>query len=56
MKKLVVVFLVLFSINTFSQKFEGLAETPPLGWNSWNTFATDINEELVKNERNQFIS
>lgn len=22
--------------------------TPPMGWNSWNTFATDINEDLVK--------
>jgi len=55
MKKLVVVFLVLFSINTFSQKFEGLAETPTLGWNSWNTFATDINEELVKGIADKFI-
>ncbi len=55
MKKLVVVFLVLVSINTFSQKFEGLAETPPLGWNSWNTFATDINEELVKGIADKFI-
>ncbi|EDY81622.1 Melibiase subfamily [Verrucomicrobiia bacterium DG1235] len=30
-----------------AQKFEGLAETPPMGWNSWNTFATNINEELI---------
>src|SRR5690606_21245090 len=30
-----------------AQKFEGLAQTPPMGWNSWNTFATDINEELI---------
>lgn len=29
-------------------KFEGLAMTPPMGWNSWNTFATDIDENLVK--------
>ena len=21
--------------------------TPPLGWNSWNTFGEDINEEVV---------
>jgi alpha-galactosidase len=55
MKKLVVVFVVFFSINTFSQNFEGLAETPPLGWNSWNTFATDINEELVKGIADKFI-
>lgn len=31
-----------------AQKFEGLAQTPPMGWNTWNTFAGDINEALVK--------
>lgn len=25
-----------------------LAFTPPMGWNSWNTFTSDINEELIK--------
>lgn len=29
-------------------KFEGLAMTPPMGWNSWNTFATDIDENLIR--------
>ena len=24
-----------------------LAKTPPMGWNSWNTFAKDVNEEIV---------
>ncbi|MGN1422531.1 MAG: glycoside hydrolase family 27 protein, partial [Oscillospiraceae bacterium] len=27
-------------------KFLGL--TPPMGWNSWNTFTWQINEELIK--------
>jgi alpha-galactosidase len=31
-----------------AQKFEGLAQTPPMGWNSWNTFQTNISEDLVK--------
>ena len=22
--------------------------TPPMGWNSWNTFTWEINEELIK--------
>jgi len=30
-----------------AQKFENLAMTPPMGWNSWNTFAVHINERLV---------
>ena len=29
-------------------KWEGLAETPQMGWNSWNKFATDIHEDLIK--------
>ena len=29
-------------------KWEGLALTPQMGWNSWNKFATDINEDLIK--------
>lgn len=32
----------------FCQKFEGLALTPPMGWNSWNTFGTQIHESLIK--------
>jgi len=27
---------------------DGLARTPPMGWNSWNTFRLNINEDLVK--------
>ena len=31
-----------------ADKFEGLALTPPMGWNTWNTFAGDCNETLVR--------
>lgn len=31
-----------------AEKFEGLALTPPMGWNSWNTFGTKIDENLIK--------
>ncbi|MCD7898908.1 MAG: glycoside hydrolase family 27 protein [Bacteroides sp.] len=51
MKKLSII-LVLFFISTLSfvraQKFEGLAETPPMGWNSWNKFACNIDENLIR--------
>jgi alpha-galactosidase len=49
--------IVLLSFTTFGQgnkyvqgngKFEGLAMSPPMGWNSWNTFETNIDEKLVK--------
>jgi alpha-galactosidase len=32
----------------YSQKFEELASTPPMGWNSWNHFQFDVSEQLVK--------
>lgn len=31
-----------------AQKFEDLADTPPMGWNSWNKFACDVNEEMIR--------
>ncbi|GAA0495792.1 hypothetical protein IRB23SM22_20170 [Alkalibacterium sp. s-m-22] len=37
-----------------SQNTMGL--TPPLGWNSWNTFTWDINETLIKEVANTFVS
>ena len=30
------------------QKFNQLALTPPMGWNSWNKFACDVNEQLIR--------
>jgi len=47
--------LLLSTTLVHAQKFQGLAETPPMGWNSWNTFATDINEDLVKTIADKFI-
>ena len=53
-KSLLLLFTFI-SLSAFPQKFEGLAETPPMGWNSWNTFATDINEQLVKDVADKFV-
>ena len=48
MKKIfVLVTSVIITANVSAQKFEGLALTPPMGWNSWNTFQTNINEKMV---------
>ena len=32
-----------------------LALTPPMGWNSWNTFRMDINEDLIKGIADSFV-
>ncbi|BAV09480.1 alpha-galactosidase [Filimonas lacunae] len=29
-------------------KYPGLAATPPMGWNSWNKFACNVSEALIK--------
>lgn len=56
MTKTTTILLALFiTLTIHAQKFEGLAETPPMGWNSWNTFKTDINEQLVKEIADKFI-
>ena len=36
-------------------KWEGLAETPQMGWSSWNKFQTDINEDLIKATADQMV-
>lgn len=36
------------SVNLRAQKFPNLALTPPMGWNSWNKFAGNINEDLIR--------
>ncbi len=43
-------------LQTNAQKYEGLANTPPMGWNSWNTFEVNINEQLVKDMVNVILS
>ena len=33
-----------------------MAATPPLGWNSWNTFSHDINEDLIKETADAMVA
>ena len=54
------IFMLLIFISAGSlvqaQKFENLAQTPPMGWNSWNTFACDINEDVIKKAADYMVS
>src|SRR5450432_335368 len=47
MKRMIFSALLLSFLTGHAQKFDGLAATPPMGWNSWNTFQTKISEKLV---------
>lgn len=66
-----VVLLASLSISAIAQTPDGaapvaiakvkaetgnLAPTPPMGWNTWNTFQTNINEPLLKGMVDAYIS
>ena len=39
-----------------AQKVDGLAPTPPMGWNSWNHYGCDIDENLIKRTADALVS
>ena len=38
-----IVFQIIYNLDN------GLGRTPQMGWNTWNKFGCNINEELIKN-------
>ncbi len=56
MKVRYLLFLLTISISAMAQKFEGLAPTPPMGWNSWNKFGCDVNEDMIKGMADAMVS
>ncbi|PIB36230.1 alpha-galactosidase [Reichenbachiella sp. 5M10] len=57
MKKILIVAMItVFALGAKAQKFEGLADTPPMGWNSWNKFACDVTEDLIKETADAMVS
>jgi alpha-galactosidase len=55
MKALLCVLPALLPLVAPAQKFPGLAATPPMGWNTWNTFASNINEALIMETANAMV-
>ena len=56
MRLLTVGVLTLLSTVVHAQRFEGLAPTPPMGWNSWNTFALNIDEKLIRETADSIVA
>jgi alpha-galactosidase len=56
MKKMILLMVFLSCAVVYGQKFENLAPTPPMGWNTWNTFGTRINEKLIKETADAMVS
>lgn len=49
MKKLAFIILLLMGCHSLmAQKWEKIGDRPQMGWNTWNKFAGNINEELVR--------
>lgn len=40
----------------WAQKFDHLATTPQMGWNSWNKFACEVNEQLIRETADALVS
>lgn len=49
------VWLILSLTGKAQPGFDELAKTPPMGWNTWNTFRLNINEDLIREAVEIFI-
>jgi len=56
MRNTFLLVLVFLCLNGFGQNFKDYAKTPPMRWNSWNTFAKDISEEKVRSIIDAMVS
>ena len=46
---------LLLTTGLCAQKFPDLALTPQMGWNTWNKFAGNINEQLIKETADRMV-
>ena len=60
MKRLLLTIAALMMLGTATwaqgEKWEGLARTPQMGWNTWNKFANRINEKLIRETADAMVS
>ncbi|MEP6788771.1 MAG: glycoside hydrolase family 27 protein, partial [Acidobacteriota bacterium] len=57
MKNIVIIAIVLFSASLgYAQKFDQLAMTPPMGWNSWNGFGCNVDEKLIRETADSLVT
>jgi alpha-galactosidase len=45
-----------FSVSTDSPSSGALVKTPPMGWNSWNKFACDVSEKLIRETADAMVA
>ena len=54
--KIILLLTCLACASACGQKFDNLALTPPMGWNSWNKFASRVNEDLIRQTADAMVS
>ena len=55
MRLILSAILIISASSIYAQK-KKIALTPPMGWNTWNTFHCDVNEELIKGAADAMVS
>lgn len=50
------IMAALLAPGITAQKFDQLAKTPPMGWNSWNKFACNVSESLIMGIADAMVS
>jgi alpha-galactosidase len=57
MKRLLILVIALAAAaGARAQRFEGLAATPPMGWNSWNRFGCEVDETLIRETADAMVA
>lgn len=56
MKRHLILIACLTCAAAHAQKADHLALTPPMGWNSWNHFACDVDEELIRETADAMVA
>jgi alpha-galactosidase len=56
MKKVIIILFLVACSTMYGQKFEKLALTPPMGWNSWNKFGCNVNEQMLRDMADAMVS
>lgn len=52
----IAVFALALETQTGDLSFDNLAKTPPMGWNSWNKFACNVSEGLIKETADAMVA
>jgi len=55
-KTILLIISALLLTGVSAQKFQNLAPTPPMGWNSWNKFGCNVDEKMIREVADAMVS